>query len=127
MEGGLTPERASVEAAQRQARLVAELRWRSHLLYPSHLLSKEPWDKWMGPGMPGPFEQECWAEEDRDHQDFTWLYQEHSDDTCGPGAWEGEETAKFQEKPRAVPSGQEDTIIREPVYGPMSRYSHGFL
>lgn len=90
------------------------------------------WDKWMGPGTPGPFEQECWAcglKRDRDHQDFTRLYQDLSDDHhVGLGPGKVKKHSRVPGETRTVPSGQEGTTIREPLFGPtIYLYSHGFL
>ena len=89
------------------------------------------WDKWMGPGMPGPFEQECWAcglKRDRDHQDFTRLYQEHSDDHhvgLGPGKVKKQPSSR-RNQGSAFRTGGHDhqrARVRPHVY----RYSQGFL
>ena len=90
------------------------------------------WDKWMGPGTPGPFEQECWAcglKRDRDHQDFTRLFQELSDDHhVGLGPGKVKKHSQVPGETRAVPSGQEDTTIRESLCGSMIYpYRHAFL
>ena len=90
------------------------------------------WDKWMDPGTPGPFEQECWAcglKRDRDHQDFTRLFQELSDDHhVGLGPGKVKKHSQVPGETRAVPSGQEDTTIRESLCGSMIYpYRHAFL
>lgn len=90
------------------------------------------WDKWMGPGTPEPFEQECWAcglKRDKDHQDFTQLYQELSDDHhVGLGPGKVKKHSQVPGETRTVPSGQEDTTIRESLCGSMIYpYRHAFL
>ena len=75
----------------------------------------------MGPGTPGPFKQGHWAcglKRDRDHQDFTWVCQELSDDHhVGLGPGKVKKHSQVPAESRAVPSGQADTTIRGSLCG----------
>lgn len=82
MEGGLTPERVSMEASQGRQGW-----WLSQdvgsFIVPTTPPVQGAWDKRVGPRIPGPLEQEWWAcglRRDRDSQDLAGVYQEHSDD-----------------------------------------------
>lgn len=107
---------------------MAELRWRSHLLCPSHLLSKEPGTNGWALGCLDHLNKSVGLKRDRDHQDFTWLYQEHSDDHrvgLGPGKVKKQPSSR-RNQGSAFRTGGHDhqrARVRPHVY----RYSHGFL